>query len=141
MFSFFKKQNSNKIIEEDKNNDPVSSDIHHKDSSVDIIISLTRSGEIDLSVFIDTKGGLAKKNMFEYTQRCAEFLSAVSSDKLKNQIMSIILDQIKNEDNQVLIENIVMFWALIDKEEQDKKNKRQNKTYILPSQVFTKYIK
>lgn len=119
----------------------VGPDIQHKDSCVDLIISLTKNGEIDLSVFIDTSTETSKKNMFEYTQKCAEFLSVVSSTKLKNQIMSIILDQIRNEDNKVLIENIIMFWALLDKEDQDKREKLNNKTYILPSQVFAKYIK
>lgn len=115
--------------------------IQHKDSAIDIIISLTNNGEIDLSVYIDTENDAAKKNMFDFTQRCAEFLNVASSAKLRAQIMSIILDQIRNENNQILVENIVMFWALLDKEEQDKKEKLNNKTYILPSQVFAKYVR
>lgn len=115
--------------------------IQHKDSSVDIIISLTNDGEIDLSVYIDTDNEAAKKNMFDFTQNCAKFLNIVSSPKLRPQIMSIILDQIRNDNNQILIENIVMFWALLDKEEADKREKTNNKTYILPSQVFAKYVR
>lgn len=119
----------------------VLAETQHKDSSVDIIISLTKKGEVDLSVFIDTSKEASKKNTFDYAQKCAEFLSVVSSSKLKNQIMSIILDQIRSPDNQILIENIVMFWALLDKEDQDKKEKINNKTYILPSEVFPKYVR
>jgi hypothetical protein len=116
-------------------------DIHHKDSYVDIIISLTKNGEIDLSVFIDTTNDLAKKSMFEYTQKCAEFLNIAASDKLKSQITGIVLDQIKNENNQILIENIIMFWALMDKESKDKKEIKQNRTYIPPSEVFSRHIR
>lgn len=119
----------------------ITQSIHHKDSVVDIIISLTNNGEVDLSVYIDTENDAAKKNMFDFTQRCAEFLNVASSTKLRAQIMSIILDQIRNENNQILVENIVMFWTLLDKEEQDKKEKLNNKTYILPSQVFAKYVR
>ena len=115
--------------------------IYHKDSYVDIIISLTKDGEIDLSVFIDSDNDLANKSMFEYTQKCAEFLNIVASDKLKPQITSIVLDQIKNKNNQILIENIIMFWALLDKKTKDKQEIKQNRTYIPPSQVFSRYIR
>lgn len=136
LISFFsdKKKNS-------KTKNTTVDNIHHKDSAVDIIISLTNNGEIDLSVYIDTENTAAKKNIFDFTQKCAEFLNVASSPKLRSQIMSIILDQIRNENNQIFIENIIMFWALLDKEEQDKKEKLNNKTYILPSQVFAKYVR
>lgn len=137
IISFFcKKKQPIKKIESS-----ILSETQHKDSLIDIIISLTKDQEVDLSIFIDTDNDLSKKNMFGYTQRCAEFLNIASSNKLKNQITSIILDQIKNEKNHALIENIIMFWALLDKEEQNKREKKSSRTYILPSQVFSNYIK
>lgn len=135
LISFFSNRPESKSISN------ITQTIQHKDSAVDIIISLTNNGEIDLSVYIDTDGDAAKKNMFDFTQRCAEFLNAASSPKLRTQIMSIILDQIRNKNNQIIVENIIMFWSLLDKEEQDKKEKLNNKTYILPSQVFAKYVR
>jgi hypothetical protein len=113
--------------------------VHHKDSLVDIIVSLTKDGEIDLSVFIDAKKESTQKGMFEYAKKCAEFLNIATGEKIKPQITSIILDQIRNEDNQFFIENVIMFWALLDKETKDKKELRNSKTYIYPSQVFSRH--
>lgn len=113
----------------------------NKDTLIDIYISLTKDYQIDLSMYIDDKSYLAKKNIFEFSQKCAEFLNIINNGKLTNQMTSIMLDQIRNEDNQILIENIIMFWALIDKEETNIKDAKEIKNYILPSQVFPKYTK
>jgi hypothetical protein len=101
---------------------------------IDIIISLNKNLEIDLSVFL--ADDLSKINMdrASYILACAEFLNMVSSDHLKPQIISILDTQIRSKTNDQLIETILLLL-----EKTDKKNISINQMFIKPSQVFSKY--
>lgn len=60
------------------------------------------------------------------------------SGKLKNQLLDIIVNQIKNTKNQDLIDRILKLLIIMEEftsEEDDK----DNTPLIKPSQVFSKY--
>lgn len=104
-----------------------------------ISISLKENKEIDLSVYINEEK--IKNNILDpLTQECAEFLHIVNTGKLKNKILSIILDQINNK-NQTTIENILLLLIMLEQKELDTgEAKDQDQSFILPSTVFTRYV-
>jgi hypothetical protein len=105
------------------------------DSICNILISLKSDKQIDLSVFIDEK---RIGNTEDTTQQdCAEFLHIINSGKLRNQILSMILDQIDNK-NKIAIENIILLLIMLEQKESSDDKKDQS--FILPSKVFTRYI-
>jgi hypothetical protein len=107
------------------------------DSIVDLIISLNKKNEINISLFIDDKDKLNNDDLINYSEKCAEFFNIVNSGKLKKQILDILLNQIKKENNQLLIDNIVVFWTIIDKQRRKQKSEI---AFVNPTEVFTKYI-
>ena len=107
------------------------------DSIIDIIISLNKKQEIDVSLFIDDKNKDIESDITDYSEKCAEFLYIINSGKLKKQISDILLNQIKKEDNQLLINNIMVFWSIIEKE---KKKQKTKDAFICPTEVFTRYV-
>lgn len=107
------------------------------DSIIDVIISLNKRQEIDVSLFIDDKNKDIDNDIVDYSEKCAEFLHIINSGKLKKQISDILLNQIKKEDNQLLINNIMIFWSIIEKE---KKKQKTKNTFICPTEVFTRYV-
>ena len=104
-------------------------------SIIDVIISLNKNKEIDVSVFIDDSK--YTEDIVDYSEKCAEFFYIINSGKLKKQILDILINQIKKDNNQLLIDNIVTFWSLIEKQ---KTRPKFEKAFIYPSEVFTKHI-
>jgi hypothetical protein len=107
------------------------------DSIIDVIISLNKRQEINVSLFIDDKNKDIDTDISDYSEKCAEFLYIINSGKLKKQMSDILLNQIKKEDNQLLINNIMIFWSIIEKE---KKKQKTKNTFICPTEVFTRYV-
>jgi len=107
------------------------------ESIIDVIISLNKNSGIDVSVFIDDDNKAIDHDMVEYSEKCAEFFHILNSGKLKKQILDILINQIKKENNNLLIDNIVTFWSIIEKQ---KRKPKFEKAFIYPTEVFTKHI-
>ncbi len=110
----------------------------NSDTYIDSIICLNKNYEIDVKLFFDDnlKNKTISEN--EYALVCAEFLHIIMSGKLKNQLLDIIVNQIKNTKNQDLIDRILKLLIIMEEftsEEDDK----DNTPLIKPSQVFSKY--
>ena len=107
----------------------------------DIIISLNKNKKINISILIDDKNITDTNEIFKFGDNCGELLHLLNSGRLTTQIQNLLQDQIKNENNQLLIENIISCWLLHDKEFFNKVNKQGEKDFILPSTVFSYYNK
>jgi hypothetical protein len=107
------------------------------ESIIDVIISLNKNSGIDVSVFIDDANKAIDHDIVEYSEKCAEFFHILNSGKLKKQILDILINQIKKENNNLLINNIVTFWSIIEKQ---KRKPKLEKAFIYPTEVFTKHI-
>jgi hypothetical protein len=107
------------------------------ESIIDVIISLNKNSGIDVSVFIDDANKAIDHDIVEYSEKCAEFFHILNSGKLKKQILDILINQIKKENNNLLIDNIVTFWSIIEKQ---KRKPKFEKAFIYPTEVFTKHI-
>lgn len=105
-----------------------------KDTYIDIIISLTKDKQIDFSVFIDDK--IEKTNMLSHSVLYGEFLNLVLTNSLKHDTIDILNKQIKNNDNQELVSNIVSILKTSPKKSEKIST---NKTFIKPSEVFARY--
>lgn len=106
-----------------------------EDTMVDVIVSLNKKFEISIQLFLDDK--LKDKNISqtEYSLVCAEFLNIIMSGKIKSQILDIIMNQIRNNDNKILVDSILGYIALME----DKITIANNNAVIKPTQVFAKY--
>jgi hypothetical protein len=101
---------------------------------VDIIISLTDSYEIDLSIFLDDNTHKLPINEKDYSAICSKFINSTVSENMKKDVIDILTNQIKNPDNQQLINNIV---SLVITNTTTSSYKQNN--FIKPSEVFSKY--
>lgn len=106
-----------------------------EDTMVDVIVSLNKKFEISIQLFLDDK--LKDKNISqtEYSLVCAEFLNIIMSGKIKSQILDIIMNQIRNNDNKILVDSILGYISLME----DKIATTNNNAVIKPTQVFAKY--
>lgn len=102
---------------------------------LDIIISLNKNLEIDLSIFLEDKYQNTNLDKFTYAMACVEFINTVVSDKLKPEVTNIIDTQIRSPTNEQLIRAILLLLQKTEKKYSDI----NNKVYIKPSQVFLKY--
>lgn len=119
----------NKKEVENKLETPTSSD----NTFIDIIISLNKKLEVDLSLYIDCDYKKANIDLIDYILVCSKFLN-FDENKLKKQIIDILDSQIKNSDNKNFINGLV---TVLDKEITLCDD---NNFYIKPSQVFIKHI-
>lgn len=106
-----------------------------KDTYFDIIISLTKDKQIDFSLFLDDKIEDKDMTIFDYSSLCSEFLNAVLSNNLKKDGIDILNRQIKNKENEILIDSIITLMKIVQK----KQETPSHKTFIKPSEVFAKY--
>lgn len=110
----------------------------NKDESIiDVIISLNKNKEINVSVFIDDNNKDINYDIIDYSEQCAEFFHILNSGKLKKQISDILINQIKKEDNHLLIDNILTFWSILERQ---KRKPKFEQAFISPTEVFTKHI-
>lgn len=123
MFNFFKKKPSST----------------KDDTYLDVIVSLNKNKQIDFSIFINDNSKEIDMNNLDYALLCGEFLSAILSKQMKNDAISILNDQIKNKNNQDLIDNIVSIIKIIDVPQQKTPPPSQAQ-FIKPSEVFIKYV-
>lgn len=103
---------------------------------VDILISLNKNFEIDLSVFIDCDYKKTQLSLVDYTLLCSKFLN-FDSDKIKTQIIDILQYQIKTTQNELFIKGLI---SLLKNNNGFSKDNNIDDLYIKPSQVFTKHI-
>jgi hypothetical protein len=122
-FNLFKKSSPQNKIQQVEN------------TYVDIIISLNKDLEIDLSVFLDDNMKNINLDKINYALACAEFLNISMSDKLRSQIITIIDTQIKSNHNKELVDHILLLLEKMD----SRYSIKNNKIFIKPSQVFSKY--
>lgn len=108
------------------------------DSIMDVIVSLTKNYDIDVKLLFDDKTTNKPLSEIEYALVCAEFLNIIMSGKLQNQLLDIIINQIRNDNNSHLIDKILGFLVLIEKQNKDNEDK-DSTPMIKPSQVFSKY--
>lgn len=101
---------------------------------IDIVISLTKNYEIDLTVWIDDKLENKPMSQVDYALLCSEFLNNINSDKTKSQIIDILSNQIKNSNNSRFINSIITLMLYADKNKEGGDN-----SFIRPSNVFAKY--
>lgn len=113
-------------IQDTKNNRPL-----------DVILSLTNNYEIDLSILMQPDlDNLPPDQISETAEKYAEFFHILTSPKLKPQIIEILVDQIKTEKNAHFINNIIVYWSIIEKEFKRQMTEKRNSSFIKPSQVF-----
>lgn len=106
-----------------------------EDTMVDVIVSLNKNFEISIQLFLDDKLKDKKISQTEYSLVCAEFLNIIMSGKIKSQILDIIMNQIRNNDNKILVDSILGYISLME----DKIATTNNNAVIKPTQVFAKY--
>lgn len=108
----------------------------NSDTFIDAIVCLNKNYEIDIKLFFDDKMTNKSLSENEYALVCAEFLNIIMSGKLKNQLLDIIIKQIRNENNQDLIDRVLKFLIVMEEFSEEDKD---NLPLIKPSQVFAKY--
>lgn len=106
---------------------------NNEDTYVDILISLKNNYEMDIKLYLDDNAETKSINKVEYALVLSEFLNIILCGKIKNQIVDILINQIKNNANQDLINSILGFLLIMEKEE------GINTPLIKPSEVFARY--
>lgn len=130
LFNFFNKSKNN--IESKPSIDL------NPDTYIDAIICLNKNYEIDVKLFFDDSLQNKTLSENEYALVCAEFLNIIMSGKLKNQLLDIIINQIRSTKNQDLIDKILKFLIVME-ESTTEENDKDDLPLIKPSQVFSKY--
>lgn len=110
-----------------------------EESYLDVVISLNKNLEIDLSVFLQDDTSNIQMDFTDYSISCAKFIDAINSDRIKNQIVSILDTQIKTKKNTKLIDSIVIILDHLDKEKNEIPIEDRQQLFIKPSQVFSRY--
>jgi hypothetical protein len=98
---------------------------------VDVIFSLNNNYEIDISLLFDDNVKNKKISEIEYAVVCSEFLNIITSGKIKNQVIDIITNQIRTQDNKNLVDSILGLLTIMENSE--------SAPLIKPTQVFSKY--
>lgn len=109
------------------------------DTYLDILISLNKDMQIDLSVFVDCDYQKHNISLIDYIYMCSKIIN-FDSYKIKNQIIEILNEQIRNSDNEDFISKLVMVLKTQIQTQEYSSNKRDNDSFIKPSQVFIKHI-
>lgn len=134
--NFFKKQASNI---DSSNKDPINEPITIKNNNdaetyVDVVISLTKNLEVNLSLWVDDDINTKPMSYVDYALLCSEFFNNINTQQTKSKIMDILTHQIKTPKNHTFISSIITLMNYADTFNADKDN-----YYIKPSSVFTKY--
>lgn len=102
-------------------------------NNIDILISLNNNFEIDMSVCVNNSLLLLETGPL----LVSEFLNIINSGKLKNQIIEMIADEIKNDyKNTEFMDKLSIYNNMIDQINNDNLN--QHDIFIKPSSVFSK---
>lgn len=126
IFDIFKKNKSESIAQEPTK---------ESNTYIDIVISLTKNYEIDLTLWIDDKLDNKPMSSIDYALLCSEFLNNINSKHTKAQIIDILSKQVKTSFNDKLISSIISLMNYADNIYLTKEN-----SFIKPSTVFTKHI-
>ena len=105
---------------------------------MDILISLNKDMQIDLSVFIDCEYKKYNLSLAEYAYLCSRLVN-FDSLKIKTQIVDILDKQIKNESNQDFIDRLISTISY-ELANEDTFHTNDGDFFIKPSQVFIKNI-
>ena len=103
---------------------------------VDVLLSLNKNFEVDLSLFIDCNYKKNNIDLIDYVIVCAKFLN-FDTNKMKQQMIEILNNQIKNSENELLINSLV---SILKNENSLDTESELDNFYIKPSQVFIKHI-
>jgi hypothetical protein len=122
-----------KFFQKQKQDEPTISS-QSNETFIDVIISLNKNLEVDISLYLDCNYKKANIDLVDYILICSKFLN-FDENKLKTQMINILDNQIKNEDNELFINGLVS----ILKNDRLSINNKDN-FYIQPSQVFIKHI-
>lgn len=96
---------------------------------IDVLLSLTEDFNIDLIIYIDDEPTKIRYSDLEYGMVCAEFISSCFTPSIKQKLLTLINEDIKNKDNENLISIINMACSVSTKHTEDE-------TFIRPTQVF-----
>lgn len=110
-----------------------------EESYLDVVISLNKNLEIDLSVFLKDDTSNIPMDFVDYSISCAKFIDAINSDRVRNQIISVLDAQIKTKKNTKLIDSIIIILDHLDKEKSEISVENKQQLFIKPSQVFSRY--
>lgn len=102
---------------------------------IDVIISLNKNLEVDIALYLDCDYQKSNIDLVNYILLCSKFLN-FDENKLKKQMIDILDNQIKNEDNKLLINGLV---SVLKNDTLSTTNNMDN-FFIQPSQVFIKHI-
>lgn len=105
------------------------------DTFIDVIISLNKKLEVDISLYLDCDYKKSNIDLVDYILLCSKFLN-FDENKLKKQMIDILDNQIKNEDNKLFINSLVS----ILKNNTLSETHNMDNFFIRPSQVFIKHI-
>ena len=122
-----------KFFEKQKQDKPIISP-QPQETFIDVIISLNKNLEVDISLYLDCNYKKSNIDLVDYILICSKFLS-FDENKLKAQMIDILDNQIKNEGNKLFINNLV---SILKNDTLLTNNK--DHFYIQPSQVFIKHI-
>jgi hypothetical protein len=134
--SFFKKPTP-KLDSNNKDSINDTGSIKNNDDTntyVDIVISLTKNLEVNLSLWIDDDINTKPMSYVDYALLCSEFFNNINTQQTKSKIIDILTNQIKTSKNNTFISSIITLMNYADTLNEDKDN-----YYIKPSSVFTKY--
>lgn len=122
-----------KFFEKQKQDEPIISP-QSTETFIDVIISLNKNLEVDISLYLDCNYKKSNIDLAQYILICSKFLN-FDENKLKTQMIDILDNQIKNEENKLFITKLV---SILKNDTLLTDNK--DHFYIQPSQVFIKHI-
>jgi len=122
-----------KFFEKQKQDKPIISP-QPQETFIDVIISLNKNLEVDISLYLDCNYKKSNIDLVDYILICSKFLN-FDENKLKAQMIDILDNQIKNEENKLFINKLV---SILKNDTLLTNNK--DHFYIQPSQVFIKHI-
>lgn len=105
---------------------------------LDILISLNKNFEVDLTLYVDTDYKKYNFDLIDYIIVCSRFLN-FDANRLKKQFIEILDSQIKNEENELFIGGLISNLRN-ELENNPIVDNENNYFFIKPSQVFIKHI-
>lgn len=124
IFSFFHKKT--KPVEPTNNIDKTK--LYSNNNLIDIVVSLRHDFTIDLLVYMDDQPR-APLSENEYAYASIEFIDSCFSKNMKNKIIEIINEQVKDNNNSQLINKLNALSSFTTQHNIGEK-------FIKPSQVF-----
>lgn len=126
-----------------KNNEKPENDAILDLSKNPVIITLGLSEDyehIDISVEFQNLSIDNDADMLYKSKKISEFLHNITSGGVNQNIASIMVDQLSDEDNSKMMETIVYHWLLLEKTKEIYSTNISQTPVVSPLGVFGKYI-